>query len=153
MPTPTNLLDLSVLPDQLGQLVRQLPLHQQHAIGLLSLSLDCFNSRDGTGLFTGPGRYGVLADRVTLCGTQATTLLAFWALLLRKMQWSVPPKKADEQIILLMQAEMPAAVLRSLATEAVSLVSLARMVHDAHKAAKRAYVELDEDPETGALIL
>lgn len=100
--------------------------------------MDCFNSADGEGLFTGTTRYATLAGRVEICATQARDLPQFWALLLRRMQWPVPPKAKDGAIVDALSAQHPRAVLRVLATETVSVITLARMLHDANKSSRRA---------------
>lgn len=100
--------------------------------------MDCYNSHDGTGLFSGLARYGALAGRTELCAAQARDLPQFWALLLRRMQWPVPPKAADPLIVFALSAERPRAVLRVLATETASIITLARMLHDEDKATRKA---------------
>ena len=119
-------------------LIKDLSHAQQRAIGLIKLSLDCFNSADGTGLFSGVERYAVLAGRVEICAAQARDLTQFWALLLRRMQWPVPPKGRDDAIVEALSAPQPREVLRVLATETASVITLARMLHDQDKSARRA---------------
>lgn len=100
--------------------------------------MDCFNSADGEGLFTGTTRYATLAGRVEICASQARDLPQFWALLLRRMQWPVPPKSKDDAIVEALSSQQPRDVLRVLATETASVITLARMMHDADKSARRA---------------
>jgi hypothetical protein len=123
---------------------------QQAAIRLIKLSLDCFNSADGTGLFAGVERYNVLAGRVEICAVQADSLPRFWALLLRRMQWPVPPKAADAAILDAISALDPHEVLRVLATETASVITLARMAHDQDKTARRM-LRQTVDQETGVI--
>ena len=111
---------------------------------IIHTSLDCFNSRDGTGLFSGTERYPILAARVELCAVQARNVPEFWALLLRKMQWPVPPRKYDQRIADLFVIEDQAQVLRCLATEAASIVTIARMVHSSTKPAYTTDIEDDD---------
>ena len=54
------------------------------------------------------------------------------------MQWPVPPKAADPLIVAAISADNPRDVLRVLATETASIITLARMLHDANKTARRA---------------
>jgi hypothetical protein len=112
--------------------------------------LDCFNSADGAGLFGGAERYNVLAGRVEICAVQADSLPRFWALLLRRMQWPVPPKAADAAILQAISAPGAHEVLRVLATETASVITLARMAHDQDKSARRALRQAF-DPETGEI--
>jgi len=132
----------------LQNLIETLSPPQQAAINLLKLSLDCFNAADGTGLFSGTERYNILAGRVEIVAVQADNLPRFWALLLRRMQWPVPPKWADDRIVSAISAPDGGEVLRVLATETASIITLARMLHDVDKAnmkaQRRAYEFYDE---------
>lgn len=107
-------------------------------MSLVKLSLDCFNSADGTGLFAGVARYNVLEQRLPLAAIKARDMFGMWAGLLRIMQWPVPPKSADQRIAEALLVSDPPQTLRSLATEAQAIVSIARMLHDADKAARKA---------------
>lgn len=126
------------MSNPLQDLLESLAAPQRAAIDLVHLSLDCFNSVDGTGLFSGAERYGVLAGRIEISAVQADSLPKFWALLLRRMQWPVPPKLADGRILSAISAPDGRAVLRALATETASIITLARMAHDQGKAARKA---------------
>jgi len=125
----------------LDALLDTLEAPQRAAIATLKLALDCYNNADGTGLFTGMERYAVLSGRVEICAAQANSLTRFWALLLKRMQWGVPPKAVDGRVLDVLSAPDVADVLRSLAEETASLISLARMAHDADKSARRALRE------------
>lgn len=130
---------------EISEMIDQLEPQQKAAINLVKLSLDCFNSADGIGMFTGVTRYNVLAGRLEICAVQADSLPKFWALLLNKMRWPIPPKSADKLILAAISADDPNAVLRCIATETPSLITLARMLHDADKAARRqAHAELED---------
>jgi hypothetical protein len=100
--------------------------------------LDCFNSADGSGLFSGLDRYSILAARASIVAVQSRDMAGFWAKLCHKMLWAMPPKRMDEAIVTALTVEDPAQVLRTLATEATSIVMLARMLHDEDKAARKA---------------
>ena len=131
------------MSSQLQDLLQTLSPPQQAAINLVHLSLDCFNSADGTGFFTGVDRYAALAGRVEICAVQADSLPRFWALLLKRMRWPVPPKAADARVLAAIAAPDGRDVLRALATETASIITLARMVHDQDKAARRAIQAAD----------
>lgn len=94
---------------------------------------------DGTGLFTGVSRYNVLAQRGMLAAVQSRDVHGFWACLLRKMQWPLPPKRMDQEVVKALMVDEPDKVLRSLGTETVSLITLARMLHDEDKARRREF--------------
>lgn len=122
---------------QIESLMQSLSLPQREAVAIVKLSLDCFNSMDGSGLFTGVSRYNVLAQRLPLAAVQARDMHGFWAGLLRKMHWPVPPKKADQKIIDALIVESPRETLKVLATEAVSIITLARVLHDQDKKTRK----------------
>lgn len=138
------------MSNPLQDLLQTLSPPQRSAISLIKLSLDCFNGADGTGLFTGVARYNVLAGRVEICAVQADSLPRFWALLLKRMQWPVPPKSADQPILQAISASDAADVLRAMATETASIITLARMWHDQDKATRKA-INLGINQETGEI--
>jgi len=121
---------------------------EKAAIEVVKLALDCFNTAEGLGLMTGVSRYQMLAGRVEICAVQANSMTAFWALLLRRMQWPVPPKKADSKIVECLSAPDEQSTLRVLATETASIISLARMLHDADKESRKELAM--EQLETGS---
>ena len=82
-------------------------------------------------------RYAALAGRIEICAVQADSLPRFWALLLKRMRWPVPPKAADARILGAISAPGGRDVLRALATETASIITLARMAHDQDKQARR----------------
>lgn len=101
-------------------------------------------------MFSGVERYNVLAGRVEISAVQADSLPRFWALLLKRMQWPVPPKAADARILAAISAPDGRDVLRALATETASVITLARMWHDQDKQARRAIREADRIEEQAA---
>lgn len=122
---------------EVKDLIETLSDQEKAAINLVRLSLNCFNSADGMGMFTGVTRYNVLAGRLEICAVQADSLPKFWSLLLNKMRWPMPPKSADKQILQAINVPDGNGVLRVIATETASIITLARMLHDDDKAAKR----------------
>lgn len=94
-------------------------------------------------MFSGVERYNALAGRLEICAVQADSLPRFWALLLKRMQWSVPPKAADARILAAISAPHGRDVLRALASETASIITLARMWHDQDKQARKAIREAE----------
>lgn len=95
-------------------------------------------------MFSGVERYKVLAGRVEICAVQADSLPRFWALLLKRMQWHVPPKSADSRVLDAISAPDGRDVLRALATETASVITLARMAHDEDKSTRRQLREEEQ---------
>ena len=132
-----------MVDSELERLIETLSDGQRGAIRVVRLMLDCFNSADGTGLFAGVDRYSVLAGRLEICAVQARSLVSFWALVLRRMQWPVPPKRTDAEVLAVLSSGDAASVLRSMATETSSIVTLSRMLHDEGKRARRETPDLN----------
>lgn len=118
---------------KINDMINNLSQPQRNAIALVKLSLDCFNSAEGSGMFTGVTRYNSLAQRMPLAAIQARDIHGFWSGLLRKMQWGVPPKSMDARIIECLDIADQWETLKVLATEAVSIITLARALHDQDK--------------------
>ena len=121
----------------IDNLIAQLSEPEQRAVHLLKLSLDCFNSADGSGLFRGPERYSILQDRIALAAVQAQSLFDFWSRLLNKLLWASPPKEHDEAILTLLAAGDDIATIRVFADKAPSVTMLARYLHAQEKDARK----------------
>lgn len=106
---------------------------------LLKTTIDCFNSRDGIGRFSGPARYNQLEQVASLCAVQARSLTEFWGILLRKMMWPTPPKRMDEEILSQLSASPKDGldVLRVIAMQTASIVMIARYLHDQDKTSRK----------------
>jgi hypothetical protein len=129
---------MTTAPTDPGALLGTLSAPEQHAVAVLALALDAYNSGPGAGLFTGPERYQVLAARVEQCAVQAGNLTEFWSLLLRRLRWPVPPRDRDPGLLAIFALPDHRAILRVLIHQTAAVVSLARMVHDHRKAQARA---------------
>ena len=120
----------------LQKIMDDLSPEQRAAVEIVKTALDCYNSKDGIGLFTGASRYDVLTTRIAIAAAQVQNLTKFWAKLQQRMLWGVTPKAFDEQIVSVLSADEPLKVLASLRNETASLVMLARMLHDIDKEAR-----------------
>lgn len=119
------------------KLLQTLTPPQCHAIEILKTVMDCYNSRDGIGLFSGISRYHYLQTRCEIAAVQNRTLIGFWSTLRRKLRLPIPPKKADAIISRLWEHDKPAEALKSLATESAECVMIARMLHDNDKSERK----------------
>lgn len=89
----------------------------------------------------------MLQARVEIASVQARSLFDFWSILLRRMQWPLPPKKADDLIVSALSGHDDHQVLASLSKDTASIISIARMLHDQDKAtAKALRDELSAEP-------
>jgi hypothetical protein len=104
-------------------------------VRLTKAAIDCFNSRDGIGLFSGPGRYNALEGRLQVAAVQAQgSLFRFWGVLMKKMLWPTPPKRYDEEIMgLLHESPDDRLVLKAIADQPGSIIMLARLWHSEEK--------------------
>lgn len=98
-------------------------------------------------MFTGVTRYNVLAGRIEICAVQADSLPKFWALLLNKMRWPIPPKSTDSRILEAISQPDAQGILKTLAAETPSIITLARMLHDQDKAANKNMATSGVDTE------
>ena len=117
----------------MNELLESLTEPQQHAVKLLKAFIETYNSRDGTGMFSGVSRYAMLESRTALAAVRSLTLLNFWATLRRSLRVDIPSRSDDDVIAPLWQCENPLPVLQCLATESAELTMLARMLCDAAK--------------------
>ena len=120
---------------------------EQQAVQIIRTALDCYNSKDGSGMFIGVDRYVILEERAGIAAIQSTNLTQFWANLLRRMMWGVPPRRFDEQITDCLTYDKPHEVIRVLATQISFVVMLARMIHTEEKPKSQAVSteDLEED--------
>ena len=124
--------------NEIEELLGTLTEAQRQAVSMLKVFIDCYNSRDGAGLFAGVSRYSALEGRCALAAARATGLLEFWALLRRSLRLDIPARSADELITPLWQSYPPQPVLRCLAMESAEIIMIARMLCNVDK---EAYLE------------
>jgi hypothetical protein len=103
---------------------------------MIKTSIDCFNSKDGTGLFSGISRYQRLSGRVEIAAMQARTPLEFWGLLLRRMLWQTPPARMDEKILELLNRPEASEAIKIMSSNAAAIVMIARYWHHTEKPVK-----------------
>lgn len=112
---------------------------EQLAVKFIRTALDIYNSKDGTGLFTGTERYQVLTARVEIAAIQARSQFELWSLLLKRLQWPPPASIHDIDVLELLQDDHAGELPSVLAKNAAATVMLARYWHtEAKKARKEA---------------
>ena len=117
-------------------LFKQLPPAQQRAVGIIQTFIDTYNSKEGTGLFSGVARYQYLEDRTKIAAVQSRTLLDFWSNLRQKLACPIPNKGDDAEIIKmwLLPANEQHETINNLATRAAEIIMIARNLADQDKA-------------------
>ena len=75
----------------LQKIMDELSSEQRAAVEIVKTALDCYNSKDGAGLFAGASRYDILATRMAIAAAQTQNLTAFWSKLQQRMLWGVTP--------------------------------------------------------------
>lgn len=132
------------ITEALENLKKTLSPEERLAVLIVKTAIDCYNSKDGTGMFNGMQRYNVLAGRLAIAATQARSPIEFWGLLQKRMLWPPPPQKRDGEIMaLLSQPEMPGAIA-ALAAGANAIVPIARAWHTIEK--KQRIADLADTP-------
>jgi len=114
------------------------------AVRLLQLAIANYNTKDGLGLFAGPSRYNVLADRARLAAVKTTTLTRFWSALVASLRWPLTPRREDEQLLALLAAGNDTLALRAIANDTAALITIARALNDANRAARKPLFDNDE---------
>lgn len=121
--------------------------HEKTAVALLEAALDIYNTYDGTGLFSGMDRYARLTKRVEISAIKSLTIHHFWADLCRSMCWPIHYQKYDAYLLELFEAPNSVQILRAFATEAVSLVMIARSLHAKTRAQRKREHEEETNPQ------
>jgi hypothetical protein len=117
-------------------LYNQLPPSQQRAVSIIQTFIDTYNSKDGTGLFSGVARYQYLEDRTKIAAVQSRTLLDFWSNLRQKLACPIPNKGDDYGItkMWMLPANEQHETINNLATRAAEIIMIARSLADHDKA-------------------
>ena len=131
----------------MNDLLEMLEEDQKKSVLILYQFINCYNSLDGSGLFSGIDRYSYLESRAKIAALQNTTLMAFWGTLREKLNCPIQPKKFDNEISEIWRTKDPHKVLKILATQTSECITLARMLHDDEKKKKKADKEaVSEQP-------
>jgi len=111
----------------------ELSSEQEHAVKVIKKFISCYNSQNGTGLFSGISRYHMLESRVKIAAIQSNSLMDFWSNLRQKLMCPVPNRNMDDDVIALWQYVPQNLVLKCLATQAAECIMLARVSIDEDK--------------------
>lgn len=129
------------IPVSMAAIVEMQSLHEFLATAVVRLFLDFYNSGDGTGLFAGMERYSRLEPRVRMAAIASVSLREFWDRLTYTMQVPIH-RGADDAVLLELLGVPPGtqlAVLRYLARDSRSIISIARLWHTTKKRADPEY--------------
>lgn len=124
---------MSKLEDQMtvDDILAGLTPAEQRAVALLSTMIRWHGGRAGDGLFTGPGRYEVLAGRVRESAVTSRSVRAFWDRTARRMRWSIGPVSSDADVLALIgPSDTDQETLRALADRTDSVVRIARSLRE-----------------------
>lgn len=131
------------VPASMADLVRDLSFAEFIATALCRTFLDCYNSQDGSGLFSGLERYARLEARLHQSAVGSHGLRGWWDALCRSMQVSI--HSGDGDLALLRLLTVPSGlqqlVLRVLVDDYRSVVAMARLWHSTAKLASAQYAE------------
>lgn len=108
------------------------------AVYVVAFCLTCYNSYEGYGEFSGPGRYESLAFGVSLAAAQTNTMTEFWAALARRMRWPVPSRNVNPQLIKILEDPNGSEAVRVLRQQARSIIEIAYAMHKLQKVDKRS---------------
>lgn len=122
----------------------KLSAEQQHAVLIIKQFIDCYNSVDGTGLFSGKERYFYLESRIKIAATQAKTIMNFWSILREKLQCPIPARRFYDDIVKLWSFDNQVNILRAIIIQASEFIMLARLLCDEEKGSKLELIDLEE---------
>ena len=122
---------------------------EEMAVRYYKFILDCYNSKDGTGLFTGMTRYTVLVERVMLSATRAQNLRDFWCIMSKEMNFYAVPKAADERLsnFWLEKIELQQDMLDVFVDQSAMVNTIARMMHTEDKEERKLMQQESEASE------
>jgi hypothetical protein len=136
------LLAANPMTEMVGELAKQLTLPEFIATAVLRQFIDVYNSKDGAGLFSGVGRYGMLRDRAKNAAISHSTLHSFWSSLTTNMNVPLHFMKDNEAIAMfwLFPRSIQYSILQTIADNVTSLVSIAYIWHGQMKNQSEDYV-------------
>lgn len=127
---------------------------ERRAVTFVRLLIDIYGGQDGTGLFRGVARYGVLESRLRLAAVQGRSLMDTLTHTMRLMRWPVGPSRHDAALIAAVTAEAAedAATRAVLRDRTALVIILARHQREVSRAARGVAndVPRDDDPPTTA---
>lgn len=141
--TIDSVTELLTIPVQLVTVFEQLGAVSFTATGMLRLFLDAHNTSAGIGMFEGAARYEGFANRVQQAAIRSDTLLAFWARLSNMLGVSVTGEHYDAILHVLFGLPLGVQfqVLRTIESDYLSLVPIARAWHTMNKLSREEYAE------------
>jgi len=122
---------------------------EEMAVRYYQFILDCYNSKDGTGLFTGMTRYTVLQERVILAATESQNLHDFWCNVTRIMKFYAVPKAADERLsnFWLLETNLQREIIDVFINHTAMVNVLARQLHTDNKEERKLMQQESEASE------
>lgn len=109
-------------------MIDSLPTHQKTAVRLAALLIGAYNSKDGTGMFSGPERYAVLSQRMPIAAAQSSSILSFVGRCQKLMRWPSMRQEKDKALEAFISCADQHLVLDSIANEGTAIVSIARLI-------------------------
>lgn len=121
---------------------------------LVKLFIGLYGTGDGTGLFSGVERYGLLETRLRAAAVRSSCLRSLWNRLVDSLQCPIAPAKADVDLLELfsLPIALQAATLRALTEDYRSITMLARLWAQEWKMQDERYAETAGRATSGALV-
>jgi hypothetical protein len=132
----------------MDELLENLSEPEKLAVQVIGFCLNSYNSYEGSGEFSGPGRYEALAFGVSLAAAQTNTITEFWASLARRMRWPVPARGLNSELVSLFQNPNGSEAVRVLRQQARSVVEIAYALHKLKKLEKRSVPDERDNAES-----
>lgn len=117
------------VPLDLVDIVQPLKFSEFTAVALVRVLIDLYNSAEGTGLFSGVGRYEMMETRIHSAAVRSSTMARLWAVATRDLQFPIHGVKYDEVVMQFFALPLVAqeAAIMALMDEYRSIVTIARV--------------------------
>lgn len=141
--TVTRFCAANPIPANMVEVVQDMPSSEFAACALIRLLIDMYNGADGTGLFSGMGRYELLESRARTAAVKSSNLRSFWANITRDLQLPVQFSKQDGALMEFFSLPTPVqyAVVNQIATNYRTIITVARVWHAQAKQNDPAYAQ------------
>lgn len=97
--TTGKLLDLLSVPNEIVDLMNGMTKAEFVAVAFTKTFIEIYNSMDGTGLFSGVGRYQMLESRLRYAAIRSNSLRKMWATVCTDLQFPLHPLAHDEIVL------------------------------------------------------
>ncbi|MBU6362526.1 MAG: hypothetical protein KGS46_21145, partial [Chloroflexi bacterium] len=126
--TTGKLLELLSVPNEIVELLNGMTKAEFVAVAFAKTIIKIYNSMDGTGLFSGIGRYQMLESRLRYAAIRSNSMRKLWATICADLQFPVHPSTYDEIVLAFyaLPTSTQQAVIAAIVSQYRAIVAIAR---------------------------